>query len=389
MGKGGQLTADYALFDRNQAQASTTLQAFNRANDRRVVNTMEGNAASNYSHRLGFEYRQRLDSTSRLRVNGSANIIGGDNSTLANTQVKNDDVLVEDYEVNELNENERPSANLDLNFNRRVGGREGRTMNIGVNGGYTDNQSDLELETEGLNEVGLNVPGALVNGTQTQDRRTKTINYGADFNFTEPISDKWRIRVGAGYDYDEDEGDYRFRLGEETAVNLLDRQWSGLDGSLGMIHTFGKGGNFSFGSNVERNKLELQGDVVQSTSFNFLLPYARLRLRTKKGFFNFGYNSSSRAPSIAQLQTIAQPGASGRVTIGNPELTPAVNHRLNSFVWWNDQFRAISINANVSATYTDNAFGNSVTFTEGQQIYQTINVGHAWQGNLYIGGTIG
>lgn len=156
-----------------------------------------------------------------------------------------------------------------------------------------------------------------------------------------------------------------------------------------MIHTFGTGGNFSFGSNVERNKLELMGDVAQSTNYNFVLPYARLRLRTKKGFFNFGYNSSSRAPAIAQLQTIAQPGASGRVSIGNPNLTPAVNHRLNSFVWWNDQFRALSFNANASATYTDNAFGNSVTFTDGQQIFQTINIGHAWQTNLYLGGTMG
>jgi hypothetical protein len=388
IGKDGQLTADYSLFDRNQAQQSQTLQSFNRANDQRIVNTIEGNAASNYSHKLGFEYRQKLDSTSRLRINGSANIVGGDNATSALTNIKNGTQEVDEYTVDELNENERPAGNIRLNFNRRVGGRQGRTFSANVNGGFTNNQSDLDLLTAGLDE-GLAIPGALINGRQTQDRRTNSINYGGNVDFVEPLSDKWRVRVGGDYSLDGDEGDYRFQLGEESTVNLLNRDWSTLKGTLGMIHTFGTGGNFSFGSNVERNKLELEGDVIQATNFNYLLPYARLRFRSKKGFYNLSYNASSRSPSISQLQTIAQPGASGRVTIGNPELTPAVNHRLNSYVWWNDQFRAISFNANVSATYTDNAFGNSVTFTEGQQIYETINVGHAWSTNLYVGTTIG
>lgn len=388
IGKGGQLTADYALFDRNQAQQSQTLQSFNRANDQRIVNTLEGNAASSYSHRVGFEYRQRLDSTSRLRIEGSADIIGGDNSTNALTNIRNGGEEVDEYSVNELNENERPGGSLNLNFNRRVGGREGRTFSAGVNGSFTDNQTDLDLLTEGLDE-GLNIPGALINGRQTQDRRTKSLNYGADVDFVEPLSDKWRVRVGGDYNFDGDEGDYRFQLGEESTVNLLNRDWTTIQGSLGMIHTFGQGGNFSFGSNVESNELTLSEDVNQSTNYTYVLPYARLRLRSKKGFYNISYNANSRAPSISQLQTIAQPGASGRVTIGNPDLTPAVNHRLNSYVWWNDQFRAISLNANIGATYTDNAFGNSVTFTEGQQIYETINVGHAWSTNLYLGTTIG
>ncbi|MFK8162366.1 MAG: carboxypeptidase regulatory-like domain-containing protein [Lewinella sp.] len=387
-GKGGQLTADYALFDRTQAQRSQTLQSFNRANDQRIVNTTETNAASNYSHRLGFEYRQRLDSTSRLRINGSANIIGGDNRTLAETNIKNGTQEVDDYTVDESNLNERPSGNVSLNYNRRVGGRQGRTFSAGVNGGFTNNQTDLDLLTDGLDE-GLAIPGALINGRQTQDRRTNSVNYGADVDFAEPLSDKWRIRVGANYDFDGDQGDYRFRLGEASTVNLLDRDWSTIGGALGMVHSFGKGGNFSFGSNVERNQLALNGDVNQTSNFSYLLPYARLRVRSNKGFYNISYSASSRAPSINQLQTIAEPGASGRVTIGNPNLTPGVNHRLNSFVWWNDQFRALSLNANVGATYTDNAFGNSVTFTEGQQIYETINIGHAWSGNLSLGSTIG
>ncbi len=77
IGKGGQLTADYALFDRTQAQESTTLQDFNRANDPRIINTMDVNPASNNSHRHGFEYRQRLHTTSRTPINGDISLAAG------------------------------------------------------------------------------------------------------------------------------------------------------------------------------------------------------------------------------------------------------------------------------------------------------------------------
>lgn len=396
VGKGGQLTADYALFDRNQVQSATTLEEFNRANDRRVVETLEGNATTNYSHRLGFEFRQKLDTISRLRINGSGTFIGGDNLSNAATTVTNNE-STDEYTVRELNENERPGGNIRLSYNRGVGGGrrsfgrpspKGRTFGFNAGAGYQQNQSDLQLETEGLDQT-LAIPGALVNGLQIQDRRTNTTDFNVGAEFTEPLSDKWRVNVGAGANYDKDEGDYRFRLGEETAVNLLDRTWLTKRGTVSMINTFGKGGNLSFGTNFEANDLNLDGDEVRDENFNYLLPFVRFRKRLKKGFLSVNLNSSSRAPSIAQLQTIAQPGASGRISLGNSSLVPATNTRFNSYLWYNDQFRAVSANANISVTYTDDAFGNQVTFAQGQQIFQTINVGHAWQGNAFVGTTIG
>ncbi|MBC6996491.1 TonB-dependent receptor [Neolewinella lacunae] len=388
IGKDGQLTMDYALFDRNQAQQSTSLQAFNRANDRRITETMEGSSADSYSHRLGFEFRQKLDSFARIRVEGALNLSGGDNLSAANTIIRNDETLVDDYSVRDFSEVDQPRGNLSLDYNRRIGRDEGRTFRAGINGSYQKNQNDIDVLTDGLNE-GLAIPGALVNGQQIQNRLTNSTNLGASVNFTNPLSDKWRISARGEASYDKDEGDYRFRVGEESTINLLDRTWTVYTAGTGLIYEFGKGGNLSFGADYAAPTLDLAGDQVQSTNYGFLLPYTRLRLRMKKGFFSANINSDARAPAISQLQTIAQPGTSGRVTVGNPNLTPAVNTRFNSFIWFNDQFRAISANANVSATYTDNAFGNAVTFTDGQQIYQTINVGHAWSGNIYLGTTIG
>lgn len=401
VGKNGQFTADYALFDRNQLQQSTSLQAFNRANDQRVVETLEGNATSQYSHQVGFEFRQRVDSTSRLRINGSAFIVGGENETQAFTTVSNDGTLVDDYNVRELNDNERPGGEISVRYNRgdSGGGRRGfgggggaprRTMEAGASASYQENKTDLDLLTEGLDEVSSSeLLGALINGSQVQNRRTNTTGLQGNASLTEPLSAKWRLRLGGGYSLDRDEGDYRFIFQEDETPNLLDRDWSTIKGDVSLIRTIGKGGNLSFGSTYEANTLTLSGDENRADNFNYLLPYARLRSRFKKGFFSANVTTSSRAPSISQLQTIIEPNASGRATVGNPDLEPARNTRFNTYLWFNDQFRAVSANMNFNVTYTDNAFGNSVTFTEGQQIFQPINVGHAWQGSAFTGATIG
>ncbi len=401
VGKNGQLTADYALFDRNQIQQSTSLQAFNRANDQRVVETIEGNATGQYSHKLGFDFRQRVDSTSRLRLRGSAYITGGENEIQALTSVKNDGSLVDDYNVRELNNNESPGGSVSLSYNRGSsgGGRRGfgggggqprRTFEARLNASYQENVSDLDLLTEGLDEISSSeFLGSLINGTQLQNRRTNTTNLSGNVSYTEPLGSKWRLRLGTGYGLDRDEGDYRFRFQEEVAVNLLDRDWASLEGNVSLIRSIGKGGNVSFGTNYEANKLTLGGDEMRDDNYNFLLPFIRLRTRYKKGFFSANVTTSSRAPSISQLQTIVEPSANGRSSVGNPELEPAMNTRFSTFLWFNDQFRAISSNINVNLTYTDNAFGNAVTFTDGQQIFKPVNVGHAWQGGVNAGATLG
>jgi len=394
IGKNGQLTADYALFDRTQLQNVTSLQAFNRANDQRVVETMEGNATSQYSHRLGFEFRQKLDSTARLTIEGTGVVAGGGNRTQAETLIKNASAEVDDYNVLELNDSERPNGRITMRYNRgggrgrRGGGEAKRTFGLNANAGYSENNSDLDLLTEGLGQ-GLNIPGALVNGQQIQNRRTNTLDFGVGARFQEPIGKNWRLGLETNYGRDFDQGDYRFRLGEATTVNLLDRTWSTIDGRASLIHNFGKGGNLTFGTGYESGNLMLAGDELRDDNFNYLNPFARLRIRYKKGIWGMNFSSGTSAPGISQLQTIAEPNASGRVSLGNPDLNPARNYGVRSFLWFNDQFRAVSTNANFSINYTDDAFGNDVSFSDGQQLFRTINVGHAWQGNANFGTTVG
>jgi hypothetical protein len=265
-------------------------------------------------------------------------------------------------------------------------------LSLNGSASYLRNQTDLEILTEGLDESSgneLTFVGALVNGLQFQDRRTTSTNYNVNGSYTEPLSEKWRLQFDGGYSMDEDEGEFIFRLREEVTPNLLNRQFNTLRGGSSLIYRYGEGNNLRIGASFATNQLKLTGDEDRDERFNYLLPSFSYRIRSGKAFYNLYYNANVQAPSISNLQTVARPDATGRVNLGNPELIPAVSHRAGGFFWFNDQFRAISANANVSTGYTDNAFGNSLTFTRGQQIYRTINVSHAWFNQVYVGTTIG
>ncbi|NJC24990.1 TonB-dependent receptor [Neolewinella antarctica] len=390
LGKDGQLTADYALFDRQQTQLTSSLQSFNRANDNRIISTDEVNGANSYRHSFGFELRQKLDTLGRIRVNGNLNLTGGDNTNNSNTVVKNTGRGGEEFTVNNISNVDQPNGRMNARYNTKLSTEVDRTLGVNANVGFSENQRDIDLATIGLSEDGnLAIPGALVNGRQTQTRLTNSLNYGGSIQYGEPLGDKWSLDGGVGYAIDDDEGDYRFNFNENTTKNLLERTWETFDTDLGFTYRFESGGNFDIGTNYKRADLALSGDVNSVRNFNYLLPYTSYSKRLEKGYFRAGLRSSVREPSIQQLQTIAEPSINGRVSVGNSSLTPAQSTNFQTFLWYNDQFRALSGNVNLNVGYTDNAFGNEVTFTEGQQIFRTINVSHAYSANFYLGGTIG
>ena len=392
IGENGQLSLDYTLFDRRQTQSLTQRQAFTRADQDRQIISVQTDASSNYSHRLGFEYEQELDTTSRLSLGGAGFITGNDNRGLARTQIRNAGGQSSDYTVDELTDGSSPGGNVYARYNRRLGSKAGRTFGINVNSNYRENQTDLEVLTQGLDEDPNAAPlfvGSLINGLQFQDRLTNSFNFSGQSSYVEPLSKKLGLETEVGYEYDEDEGNFVFRLNEQRTTNLLNRQWNAVRVGSGLVYRYGKNNNVQIGADVQRGKLSLSGDTLRESTFTYLLPNFNYRLRSEKGFYGLRYNADVQVPDVSQLQTIARPSVTGRVTVGNVNLEPAVRHNFNANAWYNDQFRAISANAYVYGAYTDNAFGNSLTFTPGQQVYQTINVSHNWNYGLYLGTTIG
>ena len=391
IGENGQLTLNYTLFDRQQTQVVSERQAFTRSNNERTVLSDQTDASTRYSHSLGFEYEHELDTTSRLSIEGNGRYSGNDNLGSAFTTITNSSSGTQEYTVQELSEGQTPSGDVSLRYNRRLPGKNGRTFGANAYSSYGETQSDLRVEVDGLDNTDGEtfIPGQLQNGIQLQNRLTKSFNTNAEVDYTEPLSKKLRWESEIGANFDQNEGDYRFRLEEQSNVNLLTRQWTSYRAGTNLVYTYGDRNNLQIGVDLERDQLDISQDTVYGRSYTFLLPSARYRVQIGKANLNFNYSARAQAPSVSQLQTIATPSVTGRITVGNPNLDPAVSQSIWSNFWFNDQFRALSLNGYISADYTDNAFGNSLTFTPNQQIYQTVNVSHAWSSGAYIGGVVG
>ena len=391
VGENGQLSASYTLFDRQQTQAVIDRQAFTRQDQERETESITTDAMENYSHGLNLRFEQEVDTTTRINVRASGTYGGNDNVSLASTLVKNNVDTLEDYTVEDRNQSNTPFGRLNASYNRRLRGKQGRSVGANVFGNYQRNQTDLQVLTDGLSEsaADLAIIGGLVNGLQDQNRRNHDLGYGGEARFTEPLGKQWRIEQEVGYDYTAAEGEFELTIGEQRTFRSLERRFQGPSAATELVYTYGKNNSVQFGGQYLYRELELLGDENRQSSHSYLLPRVSWRTRSDKMFTSMSLYSSVRAPSVAQLQTIARPSFNGVASVGNPDLTPQVDYSLWSNIWFNDQFRAISLGGYVSGEYSDNAFGNSLTFTEGQQIYQTINVSHTWSGRGSLNSTVG
>ncbi|MEM9931287.1 MAG: hypothetical protein AAF840_15835, partial [Bacteroidota bacterium] len=329
---------------------------------------------------------KKIDSTGRINLSASYAQNGSDNSNSAATQIFSANTLLDDYSVDQMNDSNTPQIKVAGNYNRRLK-KKGRSLRLYINGDYSTTDVNSRIITEGLSE-NLDLPGTLINGLQQQLQANEDRTANAGFNFTEPLSKKWRLGLLASYNHDEAEGNFSYEHENEIVRNVLTRTWSGTRLGTRLIHPFGKGNNFSMGVDYHHRELSLEGDETRQEPYRYWLPFARLRLRTGKSWINFRYNTSRQAPSLGQLQSIAIPGSTGRVAVGNPSLQPTYQHRLSGNFWMNDEFRGLSFYTSANASYTDQAFGNAVTLTQGQQIYQTVNVSHAWSQSANLGSNI-
>ncbi|MEM6396995.1 MAG: TonB-dependent receptor [Bacteroidota bacterium] len=377
----------YALFDRNQAQIQSILEAINRPGSIRETSTNQLNASDSYSHRLDFNVEQDLDSLSRLDIRGAVFILGNEATEFSEVTISDPGQDQQFYTVDDRDQSEQPGGNVSVDYSRRLG-KPGRLLGVEALFDLRQNVNDIGVTTDGLSEE-LAIPGALINGLQTQDRTTDELDYNGSLEYTEPIGDNWSWESEIRYASQRSEGDFIFETEGQSVRNQLTRTWETADVETGFSYRFGKRNSIKFTGRLLNGQLGLEGDTERDDNFTYFLPGVRMRIRGDKSNIRFSFRSSASAPRLNSLQTIAEPGRSGRVSFGNPDLTPSVRYSSNINYWFNDQFRSITFFSRLSATYTDNAIGNELSFSQGQQIFRPINVSHAWNQSFSLGTNIG
>ncbi len=145
---------------------------------------------------------------------------------------------------------------------------------------------------------------------------------------------------------------------------------------------------------LEVQNSDLQGTILNrdqsiSNGFTNLLPSANLRYQFNQGSnLTFNYQTSTRDPSLTELQPFVDNTDPLRTYVGNPDLTPQYQHYLRTDFRRFDQFSFRSINLFANVGYSRNQIVQSrVIDAQGRQTVMPINFGDGW--NSSLGGSYG
>jgi uncharacterized membrane protein len=280
-------------------------------------------------------------------------------------------------------------AGMDVNYRVRLG-KPGRTLTTRFNVGYNNDNRFSENFSQNL----VNIATAEIKDIR---RKTPANNYGYNLQggliYTEPVSDASLITLDYNFSYqysdiDRQRYDWSDLLnGYEPTYNEIG---SGIYNSDYWTHRVGPGYRMQKGETTFSAGVFFQYSTLSSESVAPLMapiksdyynPTYSVMLTSKFGqgaSLRLFLNSNTNPPSVENLQDVVNLSNEQRISIGDPNLKPAYNHRLfGRFILPNvEKGRTFSINFsgnivqnNVSSMMLRNAAGYEITNSEGEAQY--------------------
>ena len=139
---------------------------------------------------------------------------------------------------------------------------------------------------------------------------------------------------------------------------------------------------------VRMQQSELEGTIVDrdveiSNGYTHVLPslYFRRSL-TDASSLQVRYNTSTREPTLTELQPFVDNTNPLSVFIGNPDLEPQYTHSLYTDYRFFDQYTFVNVFASVRSSWTKNQIVQSRTIDEQlKQTFTNVNAGDGWSHN--------
>ncbi|MFD2941318.1 outer membrane beta-barrel protein [Flavobacterium notoginsengisoli] len=350
----------------------------------------------NTGNNANFELEYRLDPKTRIVVapKVSQSRTNGISSSSSST---------EDENGNELNKSDGSSisdgTNLNfsntINFNKAFD-RKARNLSFVFTNNNTDSDSDALNMSETIYFVGDN-PNDLRN--QNVKKRAVSDAYSADIEYTEPITDSLRIRIGADLDWRSTSNDQKtYNFNEDTQEYTdYDSKFSNYTSSIQNSVTP------KIGITLQKNKftvnLDSRTSIVNFENYSlyqneatdlskkYALPFATALLRYKfnrSKNLSFKYDYSNALPSANQLMPIVNLNNPLNTITGNPDLKPVEKNSVN-FQFRNYDFRSRSgYSFNLKGDYYNNDIVSISTFNaSGQKETTYTNISGVY--NLSLG----
>ncbi len=288
------------------------------------------------NNKANFELEYKINPTTRLVVtpNVSQSRSNSESTSSSSTKNENEDgTLINDSAGTSYRASENQSISNTINFNKAFARK---AQNISLV--FTNNNS--KSDSNNLNISRTNFYG---DNPSVDERDQNTVNdnsynaYSADLEYTQPITDSLRIRIGSDFDWNSEKNDVK-TFNADSFEN-----YTVLSDSLSNYATSRRNSiTPKMGINFEKNKftvnLTTSSSIVDYDNYSlylnketelnrkYVLPAARAQIRyrlDRSKFFTLRYDYANSLPTPTQLMPVVNLSNPLNTVTGNPDLRPS------------------------------------------------------------------
>lgn len=342
--------------------------------------------SQNDSHRLSLTLDQKIDSANSIKFTSNIGLIHVNSSSKSESSTLGESNLLQnDSRRNNATNGSTNSLNGSFLFRHKFD-KKGRTFSANSIFGLNLDQRNGNLSAVNgfYNANGLLSKRDSINQTnrQTNDRN----NFGTTLSYTEPLGKRKYLEIN--YIFRKNNGDVNrevydlrgdLRKLNDNLSNKFDTKFT-INRPGFNVKFNQKKGNVSLGLAYQRSDLSgniLTKNISIDRTFENFLPNIKYNRKMNGGNnLSINYDTDIQEPSINQLAPIIDNTDPLNIMLGNPELRPEYNHRINANYMSFNQFNFANLFVNLSLVYTENKISNAQSIDNfSARTYKPINFG--------------
>lgn len=397
-------------YNKNRNNSSSAQEYFrdNEEDSLRTYNSESESRSHNRNHRVNLRLRWTINENNSLIFRPQWSWQGYDgNSTDTGTDAL-DSIPYKLTQQKDESETTGYSLGMSLTWRHKFS-LPRRTISLSVDGSANNSDSDADAQS-GQSDLGTEQQSLFTSQLTTNESRSSSVS--AKLMYTEPFGDHLALQVNYNPSYSYSKGDKMVNADSvnTTATSLVDLTefsnyrfsslLSNLKESEYLIHRAGVGLNFfkdrlfnaTVGLDFQHSTLD--GDQTYPYSFethktfSSIMPSAELRVNKDKAVnLRLTYRTSSKAPSITQLQNVVDVSNVRKYSAGNQDLDQSTTHNVRLFAAFNNmetsRFLFMMANVQVTKDYIstasmiatqDSLIDNGIILPKGTQLSKPINM---------------
>ena len=332
-----ELSADY-FYGRNDTESRTRVERENILPDSSYfTNSISSSNLVNDNHRANFRYEVEFDTLTKLSIAPRINAnIGTSVRNRSEENLNGEMDLQNSTEVDELEELNSADFSNNIDFIKRFGSR-GSYLQVDLNHSHSKQENENLYFSE---TTFINNPENNQIQDQLIDQDEKTNSFGAGISKRSVLGEN--LFLDLNYDFstsqnrntrnvfDAENGDYSdfnellsndfevksFKHTPNAGINYEGETWR-IDTEIGLLSTALRTENF-----IEQ--------VTFDNTYNNLFVDAQVRYSIERSkSIRLGYSTNADVPSVRQLQPVEDRTNPLNIIVGNPELEPTFNQRVN------------------------------------------------------------